>query len=133
MSFTFGSGSCRVGTVEKMTALVGGTAHLERQQFLQQWHMPRALCIDFEKLGMDPNELTMSLDDCDVKYEYADAGHITFLTKYHSNEALQKDMELIKVADQNGCVKWIGLEVAITMDARTGAAFRGALLKARRK
>lgn len=132
MSFTFGNTSCRIGTVERMSAIVGGNAHVLREQFLKQWHSPRALHLDFAKMGLDPATLSVTLDDCTVSYEYADAGHVVFLTEYHSSASMEKDREFIAVADSHGCVRRSGLAVAITMDAATGAAFRSALLRARK-
>lgn len=131
MSFTFGNTSCNLGTVERMST-VGDSARALRERFLKEWHSPRALHLDFAKLGLDPTTLTVTLTDCNVSYEYADGGHVVFLTEYHNHAAMHKDREFINVADQHGCMKQIGLSVAITMDAPTGAAFRSALLRARK-
>lgn len=106
--------------------------HAIRAEFLRQWHSPRAMHIDFEKAGINPLELSVTLNDCDVQYAYADHGHVVFLTEYHNQTSMEKDRELIDAAASLNCVISNGLKVAITMDEPTGAVFLAALKRARR-
>jgi hypothetical protein len=130
MSFTFGNTSVRIAGVE-LFAIPAQQRHAAKMEFLNQWHSTRALVVDFAKLGVDPMNIpAVDLSDCSVDYEYADDGHIVFLTTYVSDAAMQKDMELIEAARSVGACQSYGRQVAITMDADTGAAFRRSLIKA---
>lgn len=106
--------------------------HATRAEFLREWHSPRALNVDFEKIGVNPFEMTLDLSDCDVQYAYADHGHVVFLTEYHNQTSMEKDRNLIDAAASLNCVISNGLKVAITMDEPTGAVFLAALKRARR-